>query len=92
MWVSKILFSHAHRLQRYSTGGYVQDRESLYLVNLDGTGLQALPVFQRYSVSSDGNDLLTLKLENETHVILKILLNKLLNLEMRPLNSGFFTQ
>lgn len=89
---SRILFSRAHRVRRYSMGGYVWDRESLYVMHWDGTGLQALPVSRRYSVSSDGSDLLSLKIKDETRLIVRISLNMLLKSEITSLDSGFLTQ
>jgi Tol biopolymer transport system component len=85
---SRILFSRAHRLRRYSMGGYTWDRASLYLVNRDGTGLRALPMARYYSVSSDGRYLLSLRLDGNARRLVRIQLDKLLKQEMNFLDGA----
>lgn len=86
---SRILFSRAHRVRRYSMGGYVWDRASLYVVNRDGTGLQALPIPRHYSVSFGGNDLLALQIKDGTRQIVRIWLDRLLKSETFLLDRAF---
>lgn len=89
---SRILFSRAHRVRRYSMGGYVWDRASLYIIRPDGTGERALPLDWYYSASHEGRHLFSLKSDSTERRLVRISLDVLVKQQKVPLDGALLNK